>query len=206
MLSTTNLIYFSTLNEKIERITFKDKNINEFFEGGIENNNLIEISGEAGSGKTNLCITIAIQATLPNSYGGLESTILYISTVKKISNKRIEQIINGLKISKKHIPTITSRFIDDYVEASEFEQYLSSIENKIVDNKIKLIVIDSITGLSDVQFINENNEVDYIGRSIFLKRITNTFKMLINKYNLFFIVTNNVTSSFNNGVNIIINL
>ena len=85
------------------------------------------------------------------------------------------------------------------IEASEFDNFMLRLEEEIFTKKLKMIIVDSVAGLCDVQFINENNEVDYVGRAIFLKRILNQFKQLIHNYNLFFIVTNNVKADIERG-------
>ena len=102
----------------------------------------------------------------------------------------------------KKIITNNYFFIDfhiEHFEASEFEKFLANFENFIATKKIGMVIIDSITGLSDVQFIKENNEVDFISRAQFLKRILGVFKEIIFKFELFFLVTNNVSSNIATG-------
>ena len=140
-----------------------------------------------------------LQAALPIKLGGLDLNVLYISTVKQLSDKRLGQILETLPLSKSELNKINKNVHLENIEATQFESYLVEVEKFIEDNKIKMIIIDSIAGLSDVQFINENNEVDYIGRAQFLRRIIVRFKELIVKYNLFFFVTNNVKGDIDKG-------
>ena len=74
---------------------------------------------------------------------------------------------------------------------------------KFVENNIKVIIIDSITGICDVQFINEYNIINFKERAKFIRIYTQIFKKLIQKFNLFFFCTNNVQADINenNGIN-----
>ena len=79
------------------------------------------------------------------------------------------------------------RLFHKHFNPNEFEKFFSiEIEKFIVDNSIKTIIIDSITGIADTQFIEDNNEVNYKERSKFLKIYLRLFKELIVKYKLFF--------------------
>ena len=82
--------------EEVEKI-----NLNEKY--SLENLNLTEITGEAGSGKTQLCIYIIINTILPKSINYLEKGCLYISTVQKLPKQRLFQFIDfyGQKLSQK---------------------------------------------------------------------------------------------------------
>jgi hypothetical protein len=111
-----------------------------------------------------------IRAALPINKGGLDSDVLFITTVQKISLKRVEQLLKIYSLSKKELDNIYSKFHIEHFEYDEFDKFLSTIHEYINNKKIKMLIIDSITGLCDVQFIKENNEVDYVNRTLFLKR------------------------------------
>jgi RecA/RadA recombinase len=111
-----------------------------------------------------------LQAALPKKQLGLESNVLYINTVKAFPERRKEQMLFKHKLSKKVIGEVNSRIFIMDVQYDQFESFLNEIETRIIQNVIKVIIIDSIAALSDVQFINDNNEVDYTARSLFLKK------------------------------------
>lgn len=165
----------------------------------IENINLTEITGEAGSGKTQLCIYFLLQTILPASIGCLEKGALYISTVQKLSLSRFDQFLSfkAKGINDKDKQASIARLFNMHLNNNEYEQFVNvEIENFIVDHHIQTVIIDSITGIADTQFIKDNNVIDYIERSIFLKKSSWAFKRLIVKYNLFFFITNNVAAHF----------
>lgn len=111
-----------------------------------------------------------IRCVLPKYLNGLESDVLYITTVKPISDRRINQIIDYIgKLKQADLEKVYNRMHFRNLDPNEFNAFFNTIDDFIFKNKIKMIIIDSMTGLADVQFINENNEVDYKSRTIFLK-------------------------------------
>ena len=181
----------SALSSEIQRIPL--------YNTYLENLNITEFTGEAGSGKTQMCIHIIMYTIMPKKVNGLEKGCLYISTVQKMSEIRFQQFFSyyseGLNNEEQNLAYY--RYFNKQFNPSEFEKFFHvEVEEFIVRNNIKTIIIDSITGIADTQFINENNEVDYKERSKFIRLYTKIFKELIFKYNLFFFVTNNVSASF----------
>jgi DNA repair protein RAD57 len=132
--------------------------------------NLTEITGESGSGKTNFCVNLMVKCALPKKFEGLEKTVLYITTVKALGDKRISQMVEQFNLSKKEKVEFEKRIIHKHCDYEEFEKLFPFIPEMITKDNIKMIIIDTITGLCDIQFMNENNELDYQNRAVFLKR------------------------------------
>lgn len=165
----------------------------------LENLNLTEITGEAGSGKSQMCYYIIMKTIKPKANGGLGRNCLYITTVQQISDSRFKQFFNFEcnDLNEKERKNTLNKFHYLHMNSSEFEKFFSiDIDNFIMANKIKVIIIDSITGIADTQFINEQNEINFKERTRFIKQYIKVFKSLILKYNLFFFVTNNVSANF----------
>lgn len=66
--------------------------IDELLDGGFRSGILTEICGEASAGKTQLCLQLLLQSTLPKQFGGLESTACYICTEGMGSIKRLHEL------------------------------------------------------------------------------------------------------------------
>jgi DNA-repair protein XRCC3 len=61
--------------------------------GGILTNGITEIAGEAGVGKTQLCLTLALQAYLDTENGGMESGAMYLNCGEgQFPDRRLEQL------------------------------------------------------------------------------------------------------------------
>ena len=203
-----NSIEYPQIDFKLSTIlkVYKDVEkikLNETY--SLENLNLTEFTGEAGSGKTQLCIHIIINTILPKSINFLEKGCLYISTVHKLPTQRLYQFINSYnkKISQKEIDNSLKRLFNKHFEPKDFEKFFNvEVEEFILKNNIKVIIIDSMTGICDLQFINENNIINFKERAKFIKIYCQIFKRLIQKYNLFFFCTNNVQADINdNNIN-----
>ena len=49
---------------------------------------IYEVYGESGTGKTQLAIQLLLNAVLPEKYGGLEGSALYVMAGKHLNEKR----------------------------------------------------------------------------------------------------------------------
>ncbi|MDI6889192.1 MAG: DNA repair and recombination protein RadB [Methanocellales archaeon] len=114
---------------KIEKYTSGCEKLDELLGGGFEAGTVTQIFGEAGSGKTNICLQLAIE-TVKNG-----KKVIYIDS-EGFSPERFEQIAgNGVgKIAKDII----------VYEPMNFEQQYAAIKDleKVID-KVGVIILDS---------------------------------------------------------------
>lgn len=61
-------------------ITTGSRHLDDLIGGGIETGAITEVFGESGSGKTQLCLTLAVACQLQFAQGGGEGKCLYIDT------------------------------------------------------------------------------------------------------------------------------
>jgi len=78
--------------KSIERIDLGCSSLNALFGGGIETQAITEFFGEFGSGKTNICHTLAVMVQQPKEKGGLSSNAIYIDTEGTFRPERVHQI------------------------------------------------------------------------------------------------------------------
>ncbi|XP_014754791.1 DNA repair protein RAD51 homolog 2 isoform X2 [Brachypodium distachyon] len=76
------------------------RGLDEALGGGIPVGKLTEVVGPSGIGKTQFCLKLALLATLPECYGGLNGRVVYIDTESKFSSRRM------IEIGQKSIPQI----------------------------------------------------------------------------------------------------
>ncbi|XP_040252475.1 DNA repair protein RAD51 homolog 2 isoform X2 [Aegilops tauschii subsp. strangulata] len=74
--------------------------LDEALGGGIPLGKLTEVVGPSGIGKTQFCLKLALLATLPECYGGLNGRVVYIDTESKFSSRRM------IEIGQKSFPQI----------------------------------------------------------------------------------------------------
>ncbi len=115
----------------MDRISTGCKSIDDLLGGGIEKGCITEIYGEGGSGKTNLCLQIAINIA---KNGNL---VVYVDT-EGVSMERFRQLGGNKEIAKKIL----------FYRAYKFSQQTDIIEriaNLVNKKDIPLIIIDSLT-------------------------------------------------------------
>ena len=133
-------------DESLEKISTGTKALDKLFTGGIECGATTEIYGEFGCGKTQFCHTMAVRVQLPKDKGGLEGKCVWIDSEGTFEPTRIESISEYLKLD-------SGKTLENIIRAKAYnsaDQYLilQELEKLLVkDKEIKLIVIDSATGL-----------------------------------------------------------
>ena len=134
---------------KINRYPLGCNNIDELLGGGFEAGTLTQMYGQAGSGKTNICIQLAIESVRSGK------KVVFIDT-EGISVERFDQIAgdNSELISKDII----------IYEPMDFDQQYSVVReiDKIIGGNVGVVILDSATLFYRYELEDE--------RSISLKR------------------------------------
>lgn len=85
-------IKFSEIQSKHSKITTGSKKLDELLGGGIQTGAITEIFGKSGSGKTQLCLTVAVTCQLPITEDGLNAKCLYIDTQNTFRTETISSV------------------------------------------------------------------------------------------------------------------
>ncbi|KAG8084512.1 hypothetical protein GUJ93_ZPchr0010g10191 [Zizania palustris] len=120
--------------------------------GGIPLGKLTEIVGPSGIGKTQFCLKLALLATLPECYGGLNGRVVYIDTEFKFSSQRI------IEIGKKSFPQIFRQeglaqkmsgriLVVRPTSLSDFTKSLEQMKVTLLQHDVKLLIVDSMAAL-----------------------------------------------------------
>jgi DNA repair protein RadA len=147
------------MREHILHLSTGCKELNKLIGGGLESQTITEFYGEYGVGKSILCHQLAVNAQLPIEKGGLNGGALYIDTENTFRPEWIARIAKSLKLN----PEKTGENII-YSEAFNADHQMLILENAdkvIQENKIKLIIVDSLTA----HFRSE-----YLGREMLAER------------------------------------
>lgn len=165
-------------------ITTSSKNINRLFEHGIPPHKITEICGESGSGKTQLCMQLALNVQLPRKEGGIEGECIYIDTegsfltsrfVEIIGDRNVDELLKGLHYFR----------ILDHTELMGFMRQLPAIIKAYP--KVKLIIIDSIA------YHFRLNVLDARARSAILSFLGHSLVDIAKTNDLSVVVSNHVT-------------
>ena len=112
------------------------KSLDNLLDGGIETGVITQIYGPPGSGKTQLCHTLCVM--LPSDYG-----TIYIDTEGSFRPERIRAIAKARGLDPKQVlqRILVAKALDIKQLESRIEAACSKIDS---DNKIKLLIVDSI--------------------------------------------------------------
>ncbi|KAK4255018.1 hypothetical protein QN277_008081 [Acacia crassicarpa] len=129
------------------------KGLDDALCGGIPFGALTELVGPAGIGKTQFCLKLSLLASLPPQCGGLDGRVIYIDAESKFISKRLIEI--GLKsfpeiFHKKGMAQEMAGRILIFrpTSLSEFTESLHQIKLLILQQQVKLLIIDSMAALA----------------------------------------------------------
>ena len=151
-----------------------------------------EISGEAGAGKTQFCLSLSLQCQLPVSSGGLDGACAYITCgegefpIRRLSQLQSSPAFTGCTLEKIHIEQC-------YSPEDMTKTLRTRIPEMCENNGIRLLIIDSLAGLVRNEY--EQDIVDMMDRTTFLFRLASTLKWLADIYKVCVLVINQVTST-----------
>lgn len=143
----------------IKKLTTGSKSFDELLNGGLESQAIVEFYGEFGSSKTQICFQLAVNATLPEERGGLDSDVVIIDTENTFRPERIVQMANYLQVD----PEETLKRI--HVARAYNSQHQILLVEKAMslakEKKVKLMIVDSLTS---------HFRAEYIGRGALAER------------------------------------
>lgn len=145
--------------DKLSKISTYSKNINDLLNGGIETQSITEFFGESSAGKTQLCHQLAAICPQKKELGGLDGLVLIIDCENTFRPSRIEDICNNNSFDPSE--TLDKIFVTRVFNSNSQILILDQLEKFKAKNKIKLIIIDSIT----THFRSE-----YLGRGFLSER------------------------------------
>ncbi len=145
--------------KEIVKLTTGSKAFDELLAGGLESQSIVELFGEFGSSKTQLCFQLAVNATLPEDRGGLDSDVIIIDSENTFRPERICQMAEYLGVD----PTETLKRI--HVARAFNSQHQILLVDKAMElaqqYKVKLMIVDSLTS---------HFRAEYVGRGTLAER------------------------------------
>jgi DNA repair protein RadA len=183
-------------NKQIKRISTGSKNLDDLLLGGVESHAITEFYGAAGSGKTQMCHTLAVMAAQNNENG----KVIYVDTEGKFRPERLVTIASsrGLDI---HITNCLSNilYVNTTTSYQQEEVLLSKSLNLLLENEertISLLIIDSIINNYRAEFLGSSNLAERQQR---LYRLMNLLSYIAQNYGIAVVITNQVNSSYSYG-------
>lgn len=177
------------MRDSVLRLTTGSNMLDKLLGGGIESQSITEFYGEYGSGKSQICHQLCVNAQLPPEQGGLGGSALYLDTENTFRTERIFQMANNLSLDPDEV---VKKIIFAEAFTSEHQMFLLENADKVIkENGVRLIIVDSLTS----HFRSE-----YLGREMLQERQQKLNKhlhrliRLARAFNAVAVVTNQVMS------------
>jgi len=177
----TFLFYIILTDFEMKRLQLKCKPLDDLLGGGIESNTITEVYGEAGSGKTNLCLQVSRECVASGK------KVAYIDT-ESVSIERIGQICKGYDY-KKMLSNIL------FFAPTSFEEQEKMIYNAIKVDDVGLIVVDTFN-----MFYRIKIEDDEEGANRSLNRQMTNLQLAARKKDLYVLIAGQVYGIENDDV------
>ncbi|CAN1226903.1 DNA repair protein RAD51 homolog 2 [Linum grandiflorum] len=175
------------------------KGLDDALCGGIPFGVLTELVGPAGIGKTQFCLKISLLAAMPMPYGGLDAHVIYVDVESKFSSRRMLEIGATCFPEIFKMKTMAKEMAGRILvlrpgSLSEFTESLEQIQVSVLQGKVKLLVIDSMTALVSGESDQRGPRNHALGSHIsFLKSLAEFSRIPV-------VVTNQVRSQSRDGV------
>ncbi len=191
-LGFTDGIEFSKKRENVTYITTGSKSLNDLLGGkGVESRSITEAFGAYGSGKTQLGLTLAVNAQLPIEKGGASGKAVFIDTEGTFRPARIKQIAEGLGANPEKV--LKNIFVARAFNSDHQILLLEKVGEMIKKGEpIKLVIVDSLTAHFRAEFSGRGQLAD---RQQKLNRYLHDLMKLAETHNLAVYVTNQVMSN-----------
>ena len=141
-----------------------------FLGGGIPIGRVTEIFGQAGVGKTQLCLQLCANARLPKNFGGLNGKSVYLDCHGGFNSKRLYEICNSAQ--------------EAFVSSMPIEAYKNAVRKKFCSNVLEDIYYRRIDNLDQINqaledmvngiLPNSHVKLLIIDRYVFLEKKTTT--------------------------------
>lgn len=179
---------YAILEKTRKKIKTGVESLDELLGGGIETCSITEFYGKFGSGKSQICFTLSVLTALPEEQGGLDGNTLYIDVEGTFSAIRIEGIISERKLD----PDIIDKIIVARPDSASMLEYITKELSRVVEeNRIKLIVVDSIIMLHRQEYMGRGNLAPRQQR---LSAMMNKLLKIAETYNIAVVITNQISS------------
>jgi DNA repair protein RadA len=137
---TANELYKQ--RQQAMKLTTGSKNLNSLLGGGVETQAITELVGEFSTGKSQICMKLAVTVQLPSKDGGLGGSALFMDTEGTFSPERVYQIAKSMGMDPEKV-------LENIIYArcfnSDHQMILLDHTSKIIkEENVKLVVVDSV--------------------------------------------------------------
>ena len=189
---------------KISRYATGSEKFDDFLNGGFESQAITEISGEFGSGKSQICHALCVAANNLVENNKLDDddedkqssteTIIFIDTEATFRADRVYQIAeqNGFD----PLTILQKIYHCKIFNSEELEIVINNLDKSIEQYNAKLVIVDSIISLHRAEF---SGRATLAERQQRLGKMLNKLRRYADIYNIAIVITNQVVSYTDNS-------
>eukprot|EP01039_Chlorochromonas_danica_P004158 gene4158-4567_t len=171
--------------------------------GGIRKGQVTEVVGEAGSGKTQICLTLAVQTVLQCLHRHQEGSAAILSSGEgAFPIRRLSQVASSSS-SNQHLSSeeVLKRIhIEDSTNADDILNTLSKkLPEMCQEHNVQLLILDSLAGLIRFEYDGKSTQ-EMTERTIFLFTLAKQLKWLADTFHLAVVIVNQVTAGDMDGM------
>ncbi|MCI4461072.1 MAG: DNA repair and recombination protein RadA [Thaumarchaeota archaeon] len=179
-----------SMREKVARISTGSRNLDKLLGGGVETGAVTEFYGEYGTGKTQICSTLAVMVQMPPESGGLSAGAIYIDTEGTFRPERISEIADHRGLDPARV--LENILVARAYNSAHQELIVRELGDYLKDGKYRLIVLDSAVA---------HYRAEYLGRSTLAERqqrlnlLMHQLLRIAENYNVAVVITNQVMTT-----------
>ena len=180
------------LMEKVKKrryITTGSRNLDNLLRGGVATQAVTEFYGEFGSGKTQICHTLAVNVQLSEDQGGLSQNAIYIDTEKTFSPSRIVEIANNKDLSPSE--ALRRIIVARAYNTTHLLLLMKMLPEKIKSHDVGFVAIDSAVAPFRAEYLGRGKLAE---RQQLLNRFMHDLIRIAELYDVAIVITNQVQS------------
>ncbi|XP_058467476.1 DNA repair protein XRCC3 [Malaya genurostris] len=180
--------------QRWRRLKFHVASLDRLTGGGLHSRGIVEIAGDAGSGKTQLALHLALVAQVQPIDDMPRRGVVYIITEHPFPSRRITQMEKAFKKNARILSApekfnfTDNIFVEHLHSPTALEQCLSDrLPVLLENNPIELLIIDSVAAVY-------GDEQNYVDRAQSFRRVVHALHLLQERFDFAVVCTNQVRS------------
>ena len=178
------------MRKNMIRCTTGSRELDRILGGGVETGAITELIGEFGSGKTQICFTLAVTAQLPVEEGGLSGNVCAIDTEGTFLPERMMQIAEERGIDP--VKTLEGILVARAYNSEHQSILIGSLPEQVDKSGVKLVIVDSMIGHFRGEYIGRANLSE---RQQKLAYCLSRLHRLAEAFNVAVVITNQVQAT-----------
>ena len=205
--------------EQIGKLTWNVPEVDELLGGGVETQSITEVYGEFGAGKSQVTHQLSVNVQLPEEYGGLRGSAIFVDSEDTFRPERIDDMVRGLPDEAKEAmleereiegsiddDETMDDLVDSFLEYIHVAKAFNSNHQMLLAEKarelasdsqddeypVRLLCVDSLTAHFRAEYVGRGELAD---RQQKLNKHLHDLDKVGNLHNTAVVVTNQVASN-----------